>query len=157
MITQEEIKNELKDIRFYYSKKTMFEAAFKETKGNSGFFLLAAAGAGVVQLHAGHGEQAEHCGHCRNRRRQTPAGSIHLRAEQHGKRRNAGADGKKCMQHVERAGIAACQITHDLVVVVGDCTLADADKRHRNQQPDRIAADQQHTHADGDAGCQQNE
>lgn len=35
MITQEEIKNELKDIRFYYSKKTMFEAAFKETKGNN--------------------------------------------------------------------------------------------------------------------------
>ena len=35
MITQEEIKNELKDIRFYYSKKTMFDAAFKETKGNS--------------------------------------------------------------------------------------------------------------------------
>ena len=35
MITLEEIKNELKDIRFYYSKKTMFDAAFKETKGNN--------------------------------------------------------------------------------------------------------------------------
>lgn len=35
MITQEKIKSELKDIRFYYSKKTMFEAAFKETKGNN--------------------------------------------------------------------------------------------------------------------------
>ena len=34
MITRDEIRNELRDIRFYYSRKAMFDESFKATGGN---------------------------------------------------------------------------------------------------------------------------
>lgn len=35
MVERDQIRRELRDIRYYYSKKNMFDAAFKETGGNN--------------------------------------------------------------------------------------------------------------------------
>ena len=61
------------------------------------------------------------------------------------------------MHQVERTCISFCQFRHNLIIVIGDGALADADEPHCGQQPDWIAACEQHTHADAGAGGQQNE
>ena len=60
------------------------------------------------------------------------------------------------MHQVERTCISLRQFRHNLVIVIGDGALADADQTHCSQQPDRIAACEQHAHADAGAGGQQN-
>lgn len=69
---------------------------------------------------------------------------------------NTCANRKERMHQVERTCISLRQFRHNLVIVIGDGALADADESHCGQQPNRIAACEQHAHSDAGAGGQQN-
>ena len=117
--------------------------------------LIAFRRAFVLDVHKQAEHQRRNQQHERGDHRQTPAVTAALQADQRQNRRDAGADGKECMQQIEGRGVAAGIIAHDAVVVVGDRAFGQTGEQHGGDQPEGSAVQQHHQEADRHERVQQ--